>query len=111
MQVNEITYFSRGLLVVAAVVRGDFAFTVLYLFLGAFLLGRWWSGKALTNVTCQRFFESHAFLGEDVTVRLVIRNRSWLPIAWLRLYESLPVDLLSQRRQSGDHLGAANNLM
>jgi uncharacterized protein (DUF58 family) len=90
---GDYLLFLMVLLVVAAVVRGDFAFTVLYLFLGAFLLGRWWSGKALKSVTCRRFFESHAFVGEDVTVRLVIRNRSWLPIAWLRLYESLPVDL------------------
>ena len=90
---GDYLLFLMFLLVVAAVVRGDFAFTVLYLFLGAFLLGRWWSGKALKSITCQRFFESHAFVGEDVTVRLVIRNRGWLPIAWLRLYESLPVDL------------------
>ena len=55
---GDYLLFLMVLLVVAAVVRGDFAFTVLYLFLGAFLLGRWWSGKALTNVTCQRFFES-----------------------------------------------------
>jgi uncharacterized protein (DUF58 family) len=85
--------FLLVLLVVAAVVRGDFAFSVLYLFLGAYILGKWWSGKALSNVTCQRLFEPNAFLGEDVTVRLVVRNRGWLPIAWLRLYESLPVEL------------------
>ena len=90
---GDYILFLMVLLVVAAVVRGDFAFSVLYLFLGAYILGKWWSGKALSNVTCQRFFESHAFFGEDVTVRLVICNRGWLPIAWLRLYESLPVDL------------------
>jgi len=81
------------LLVVAVVVRGDFAFSVLYVFLGAYILGKLWSGRALSNVACQRFFEPNAFLGEDVTVRLVVRNRGWLPIAWLRLYESLPVEL------------------
>jgi uncharacterized protein (DUF58 family) len=90
---GDYLLFLMVLLIVAAVVRGDFAFSVLYLFLGAYILGKWWSGKALTNVTCQRYFESHAFLGEDVPVRLVIRNRGWLPLVWLRLYESLPVEL------------------
>jgi uncharacterized protein (DUF58 family) len=90
---NEYWLFLAILLVVAALVRGDFAFSVLYLFLGAYLLGRWWSGKAITNVSCKRFFETHAFLGEDVKVCLEVYNRSWLPITWLRLYESLPVEL------------------
>jgi len=90
---GDYLLFLMILLVVAGVVRGDFAFSVIYLFLGAFILGKWWSGKALAHITCQRFFDSHAFLGEDVTVRLVVRNRGWLPMAWLRIYESLPVEL------------------
>jgi uncharacterized protein (DUF58 family) len=81
------------LLAVAAMVRGDFAFTVLYLFLGAYFLGQWWSRKALANIVFHRYFEPHAFLGDNVPVRLVVRNKGLLPIAWLRLYESLPVEL------------------
>jgi uncharacterized protein (DUF58 family) len=81
------------LLVVAAMVRGDFAFSVLYLFLGAYVIGRWWSGRALANISCHRYFEPHAFLGENVPVQLEVSNMGWLPVAWLRLYESLPVEL------------------
>jgi uncharacterized protein (DUF58 family) len=90
---GEYWLFLVILLVVAALVQGDFAFSVLYIFLGAYFFGRWWSGKAITNVSCERNFETHAFLGEDVNVCLEVRNRSWLPITWLRLYESLPVEL------------------
>jgi uncharacterized protein (DUF58 family) len=90
---GEYVLFLVILLGVAVMVRGSFAFSVLYLFLGAFLLGKWWSGKSLAQLTSRRQYESHAFLGEEVPVQLEVRNRSWLPIAWLRLYESLPVEL------------------
>jgi len=93
VEVGDYWLFLMILLVIAAMVRGDFAISVLYLFLGAYFLGKWWGGKALTNVTCQRYFDPYTFLGEEVTVRLVVRNKGWLPIAWLRLYESLPVEL------------------
>jgi len=93
MKMGDYWLFLFILLVVAAIVRGDFAFSVLYLFLGALLLGKWWSGKAFTNITSNRYFDSHTFLGEAVPIRLEVRNRGWLPVVWLRLYESLPVEL------------------
>jgi uncharacterized protein (DUF58 family) len=80
-------------LVVASIVRGDFTFTVLYLIIGAYVIGRWWSGRALAGIIFHRDFEPHAFLGEDVPVQLKIRNSSWLPVVWLRVNESLPVEL------------------
>src|SRR3972149_5606660 len=93
MKMGDYWLFLIVLLVVAAIVRGDFAFSVLYLFLGALLIGKWWSRKAFTNITGKRYFDSHIFLGEVVSVRLEVCNRGWLPVIWLRLYESLPVEL------------------
>jgi uncharacterized protein (DUF58 family) len=81
------------LLVVAAILRGDFAISVLYFFIGSILIGKWWSGKAFNNLISQRNFDSHTFLGDIVPVKLEVRNQGWLPILWLRLYESLPAEL------------------
>lgn len=90
---GEYWLFLIILLGVAAVVKGDFVFTVLYFILGAYIFGRWWSSKALKNIKYHRYFESRAFIGEDVPVRLDVHNSGWLPITWFHLYESLPVEL------------------
>lgn len=81
------------LVVLAAVLREDFAFTLIYLLAGAFALGRWWSNRALRAVVARRTFPSHVFFGESVPVRLELTNRGLLPVVWLNLHESLPVNL------------------
>lgn len=73
----------------------DFILTVLYLLLGSFVLARLWGQRALRGVTVQREFTPRAFLGETVPVRLEIKNDGWLPLAWLQVRESLPVELYS----------------
>lgn len=81
------------LLLLAAFFREDFVFTLLYLFAGAFALSRWWSRKALTAVAASRKLPARAFLGEQFEVELVIHNTSLLPVVWLRILESIPVEL------------------
>lgn len=81
------------LLFVAALVREDFVFTLLYLLAGAFALGRWWSRKALESLQVKRRYAERAFLGEEVDVTLELYNPSLLPVVWVRLHESLPVEL------------------
>ncbi len=81
------------LLVVAAVVKGGFAFTVFYLFLGIYIISLVWTRQSAKNLTCERKFEKRAFWGEEIPVKLQIRNRGWLPIPWLNIYESLPFEL------------------
>ncbi len=81
------------LLVAAAFVKGGFAFTIIYLFLGIYIINLFWTSQSAKNIYCERKFEKRAFLGEDITVRLEIRNNGWLPIPWLLVYESLPVQL------------------
>lgn len=82
------------LLVIAAFLRGDFALTLIYLVAGALAAGSWWSRRALARLEVRRQFTGHAFLGERVDVHLHIQNRSWLPIPWLELRETLPVALV-----------------
>ncbi len=83
------------LLLAAAVVKGGFAFTILYLFLGIYIISLFWTRQSARNISCERKFEKRVFWGEDITIRLEIRNMGWLPIPWLLVYESLPVELAS----------------
>jgi uncharacterized protein (DUF58 family) len=81
------------LIFVAAFLRDDFAFTLVYLLVGVFLLGSWWSRRAIASVTYKRKFYDHVFLGEKIKVELEINNSKWIPIPWLRIREGLPVQL------------------
>ena len=82
------------LLVIGALFRQDFVFTILYLLIGAYAIGLWWSRKALDAVHSARVVQPRAFLGEDIRVELELSNPGVLPVAWLRLHEALPVDLV-----------------
>jgi uncharacterized protein (DUF58 family) len=84
-----------ALILIAAILRDNFAFTLLYLFAGVFVLSRWWTRRALNAVGHRRDFMGRAFFGEKVRVRLEVFNRGWLPVVWLRVNESLPVNLAS----------------
>jgi uncharacterized protein (DUF58 family) len=81
------------LLVAAAFVKGGFAFTIIYLFLGIYIVSLVWTRQSAKNITCERKFEKRVFYGEDVPVKLLIENHGWLPVPWLLVYESLPVAL------------------
>lgn len=78
---------------IAVITRDSYAFILLYLFAGAFLLGRWWTNRSAASITFQRIFEHHAFPGENITVRLSIKNKSLLPVIWLHAQESLPLEI------------------
>jgi uncharacterized protein (DUF58 family) len=81
------------LIFIAAFMRDDFAFSLVYLFLGTILLGSWWSRKSITQVDYKRQFNDHAFIGEKIKVNLELRNQGWLPVPWVRIHEGLPVAL------------------
>lgn len=89
----EIVFLLAVLLGTAAIVKGGFALTIIYLFLGIYIISLFWTRQSSRNISCERKFERRAFLGEEVPVRLEIRNSGWLPIPWLLVYESLPVEL------------------
>jgi uncharacterized protein (DUF58 family) len=81
------------LLFVAAALRDDFALTLIYLFVGAFATGIWWSRRSLTKLEARREFSDHAFLGDKVKIGIKIKNSSWLPLPWLSIQDALPVGL------------------
>lgn len=93
------------LLLLAVFMRGDFALTLLYLVAGALAAGIWWSKSALAQVKARRHFQTHAFLGEKISVQLNVQNIGWLPVAWLELRDTLPVELVGPNQfQSAIHL-------
>lgn len=83
------------LLLTAALLREDTVLVVFYLLAGIYLAGRWWSRSAVRQVQVERSLAGRAFFGQPVNVRLTLINRSWLPVVWLHLHESLPAELAS----------------
>jgi len=89
----DVVLFFIFLLSIAAILRGDFVFTLLYLLAGVLLLGRAWSQALMQRLRVTRRMVTHAFLGEQVTVRLGIANPSLLPAVWLHVQEHLTIEL------------------
>jgi uncharacterized protein (DUF58 family) len=81
------------LFVVAAVLRIDFFFSVVYLLAAVYLFSRLWVQRAARGLETERRFTDRAFCGERVPVSLTVRNGGWLPVPWLEVHESLPVAL------------------
>jgi uncharacterized protein (DUF58 family) len=72
---------------------GRIVLPLIYLIFGAYVVGGFWSKKAISAIQIKREFTRYAFIGEVLTVRINIENSSLLPILWLRLRESLPVEV------------------
>ncbi|HTP08953.1 MAG TPA: DUF58 domain-containing protein, partial [Anaerolineae bacterium] len=68
--------------------------TLVYFLVVTFAVNRWWSRRALNAVEYSRSFQRRAFLYEKVPVRLELINRHWLPVPWLQLTETLPLELI-----------------
>ena len=90
---RSLLAFILGMFLIAVVFRVDHFFYLLYIFFGVYFLSRLWIDRAMRAISCDREFQDRAFLGERVPVRLRIRNRGILPVPWLRVHESLPIEL------------------
>jgi uncharacterized protein (DUF58 family) len=85
--------FMIFIFVFAALARDRFVFTILYLFAGAYLFGRWWGRRSISNLKFSRSFDHYAFINEMITVKLNLTNSGWLPIVWLRVQDALPIEI------------------
>ncbi len=85
------------LMILALFLQAGPALTVFYLIIGTFLLGLWWQKRSLKHLEVRREYQDHAYSGEIIPVRLTIENKSILPILWLEVHESLPVNLRAGR--------------
>lgn len=83
------------LLVIAAWLRIDFYLNILYLVFAVYFFSHFWMRRTLERLKIERDFVTRAFLGDEVTVELRVENQDWLPVPWLQINESLPVELSS----------------
>ncbi len=81
------------LLLIAALFRIDFYFTLLYLLLALVLLARLWAHQSVQQLRVQRSYTPRAFQGETLAIQSTIENKGWLPVPWLEVNEALPVQL------------------
>jgi uncharacterized protein (DUF58 family) len=84
-----------GLFVLAALMRFDTYFSILYLFIGIYIFGRIWTSASMRRLNAKRKFVNRAFPGEEIPVELIVRNNGWFPIPWLEIHDSLPVEMIS----------------
>ena len=68
--------FILVLFALAALLRIDFFFTILYLFAGVYIISRFWSRRVLRSLKVSRTMERRAFLGERLTVTLTLDSTS-----------------------------------
>lgn len=90
---DAFTFFLLVLIVLAVLTQETFVFVLLYLFVGAMLLGRWWTGEIVSRLVFTRRYDHQVFPGETVPVRLDIQNGSWLPAVWLRVQDFYPIEV------------------
>ncbi|MCS7038948.1 MAG: DUF58 domain-containing protein [Anaerolineae bacterium] len=77
-------------LLVAVLLRLDFAFYGVYVLGGLWVLARIGYRRSLERLTWERCGPSHAFLGDRPAVDIVVANRTRLPLPWLRLADTVP---------------------
>ena len=97
---HNLLLFIIGLFLMAALFRIDFFFYLLYIFFGVYFLSALWAERSLRHISARRQVAgvpagegARAFNGERVSVKLFLRNAGLLPVPWLRLHESLPIQL------------------
>jgi uncharacterized protein (DUF58 family) len=99
------------LIVLAAFFQADFVLVVLYLMAGAFFISHWWNRRAARSVVIQRYFTERAFWGEKIPVRVVAKNIGILPVVWMHLRETLPLELAAEgSTQEVVHIGSKSQV-
>jgi uncharacterized protein (DUF58 family) len=81
------------LIVLAVLTRETFVVVLLYLFVGAMFLGRWWTARVVNGLTFRRKYDKKAFPGETISVRLDVNNGSLLPAVWMRVQDFYPIEV------------------
>jgi len=101
---RRLASFLLVLFAIAALLRVHFFFTILYFLVAVYLLSRLWSDRMMAPLRVQRRFTERplehggverTFFGDDVSVELTVHNTGWLPLPWLEIHESLPVQLIA----------------
>jgi uncharacterized protein (DUF58 family) len=90
---DAFTVFLFILIILAVFTRETFVVVLLYMFIGAMFLGRWWTARVVNGLTFLRKYDKKAFPGETIPVQLNLRNSSILPAVWMRVQDFYPIEL------------------
>jgi uncharacterized protein (DUF58 family) len=90
---GPILPFLAVLIAVAFFTKLDFFFYLLYALFGIYVLGRLWARRSLAGVALVRRHDDRVFTGESFAVDVEVTNRSWLPVLWMRLSDTVPSEL------------------
>jgi uncharacterized protein (DUF58 family) len=77
------------LFLLAAFLRIDFFFTILYLMTGVYIILHIWSDQIMKKLSIKRIFSDRAFIDDTIKISLTIKNGSRLPIPWLMVNERI----------------------
>ncbi|MGC9348594.1 MAG: DUF58 domain-containing protein [Anaerolineae bacterium] len=84
-----------GFFLIAALLRVDTYFSLIYLIAAVYILGRLWTRRTMRQLETERRLVNRAFPGEKIPVELRVRNNGWLPAPWVEMHDSLPVEMIS----------------
>jgi uncharacterized protein (DUF58 family) len=87
---NELFWLTIILFIIAAALRSEFFFYLLYVLVGLQVLARLWLRRGTRALSYRRRAPTAAFPGERAAVEVELTNGSLLPLPWLSLHESLP---------------------
>src|SRR5436853_2870523 len=87
---NDLFWLTILLFIVAAVLRSELFFYLLYVIVGLQVLARVWLRQGARKLSWRRRTPIAAFPGELLTVELELKNGGLLPLPWLAIHESLP---------------------
>lgn len=93
---NHIFWALLILFAIAALVRMDWAYYLVYVVGGVWVFSHWWVRRTLSRLRMKRQLPQYAFTNEVIPVTVELENRSWLPLPWLQVQEAVPLDLKDQ---------------
>ena len=87
---NELFWLTLFLFLIAAALRSELFFYLLYVLVGLQVLARLWLRRDIKQLSWRRHAPHTAFPGERSTVKIELTNNGLLPVPWLTLTESVP---------------------
>lgn len=90
---RDLLWLTLLLFVVAALLRSDFFFYLLYLIIGLQVVARFWVARTARAIRWRRDAPVAAFPNEPTTVALELTNDGLLPVPWVSVHESVPPQL------------------
>jgi len=86
-----------ALLLVVAAIAHSILLILVFVFLSIlYAVARSWASRSIRQIELRRSFSPRAFVGEELEVTLTLHNNGQLPVPYLELQETVPLDLLTE---------------